>query len=366
MGMMRIGLSSDEQEVYHRKKAERNKLLSNHLRQARESAKLDTCYICHKSCTSFCNSHSIPQFALKRIAADGKVYPPVWNSGLPLFDKEFGIRSAGTFQLICRECDSTEFQEYETPENYSSAPGSKVLAQICMKNYLQMVSKRRQELELYKLEKDLAKSRDVPPHQLMMLEELTDIATLDLLEYDLGFKRARQAAKSNHSDWYYPCYFRRLDYVVPFAFQGPVALLLGLDGEVINDLYNLTQSYHLQEIHIAVFPLATESIVMMIIDKRHQRYRKFYRQLKQLPLEDQLAVISHIIFLYSENVFISKNIDQSVLNNSAFLETCQTSTTVIAPLPIYGSLLGTARKAFDLSRRQAVPNLLSKQYALDS
>lgn len=42
-------------------------------REAAQKAKRDTCLICGKSCTSFCNSHIIPQFILKSIADDGIV-----------------------------------------------------------------------------------------------------------------------------------------------------------------------------------------------------------------------------------------------------------------------------------------------------
>lgn len=357
--MLRLGLAPDERKEYSAKKVEMNQQMTTLLRQAREKAKPTTCQLCRQPCSSFCNSHSIPQFCLKRIAKDGKVYPPVWSSGMPLFDREMGVREAGTFQAICRECDSRAFQEYESPEAYFAIPSGQVLAQICMKNYLQMISKRKQEIELYKLGIEMA------PYSRQALQHQIEISRLDLFEYEQGLDRAHKASHGNHNDWYYLCYFQRLDYVVPFAFQGSVNLVCGLNGEIINNIYNMAQNYHVEEIHIVVFPLVSESIVMMITDSRKRRYGKFCRQLKKLPLEEQLAVINYIIFSYSENVFISKDIDESVFSNEAFLKMCQTTSEAISATPMADNqALNAALKEFDLSKRDKVPNLLSKQYAL--
>lgn len=359
IGMLQFNLDPDGRKAYLDQKIAVNKKMSNILKKAKGNAKPNACFVCQKPCSSFCNSHSVPQFCLKQIAIDGKVYPSAWNSGLPLQDREFGVKEAGTFQIICNDCDSKVFQEYETPEIYSSPPSGRVLAQICMKNYLQMISKRRNEIELYKLE-----AEQFPSHSLSALHNI-EIAKLDLNEYESAFERAYKASNGNHDDWYYLCYFQKLDYVVPFAFQGQVALVCGLDGEVINDIYNMSPDYHLEEIHIVVFPLAAGSVVLLITDSRRARYRKFYRQLKKLQLEDQLAVINYIIFSYSENVFISKGLDKNVLADSAFQEMCYTTNIAVSPTPINGRALDVALDAFNLSRRHAVPNLLSKKYALN-
>lgn len=90
-----------------------------------------------------------------------------------------------------------------------------------------MISKRKQEIELFKLE-----AEQFSTHFLSALHNI-EIAELDLHEYELGFERAYKASNRNHTDWYYLCYFQKLDYVVPFSFQGQIVLVCGLDGEVI-------------------------------------------------------------------------------------------------------------------------------------
>ena len=46
-----------------------NKLFS----QTRNAAKPNKCVLCGKKQTSFCNSHSVPQFSLRNIADNGKL-----------------------------------------------------------------------------------------------------------------------------------------------------------------------------------------------------------------------------------------------------------------------------------------------------
>ena len=184
-----------------------------------------------------------------------------------------------------------------------------------------------------------------------------------LVEYESEFRRAKVAAAGNHDDWYYLCYYKQLDYVVPFAFQGPIVMISDFEDNVINDIYNMSPDYHTKEIHIAVFPLEKTSVVMMIVDSREKRYRKFYRQLKNLSQQEQLSAINYIIFSYSENVFISKNIGDEVLKNKYFLETCQKCDIAVSDYPC-GDTLQAAIREFSLSKRKDVPNLLSPQYAL--
>lgn len=93
-------------------------------------------------------------------------------------------------------------------------------------------------------------------------------------------------------------------------------MVCDFEDDVINDIYNMSPDYHTKEIHIAVFPLEQESIIMLFIDARDKRYRKFYKQLNKLPLEEQLSAINYIIFSYSENVYMDIKTLQYVMGHS--------------------------------------------------
>ena len=91
------------------------KLIRNIVKESKRTAKMESCPICGKIQTSFCNSHSIPQFVLQNIACNGMLLQlytfssNIWMPVSELEGGERGIKNSGTFQFICRDCDSQEF-----------------------------------------------------------------------------------------------------------------------------------------------------------------------------------------------------------------------------------------------------------------
>lgn len=242
--MVRLGLSTpEEQREYENKKISFNKLAAQINAEARSKAKKDTCIICKTACTSFCNSHSIPKFSLQKIAEQGIVLSPLQHE-IPTLGQSTGIGKAGTFHLICNSCDNSVFQEYENPSAYSTRPSDKMLAQIAMKNYLHMISKRNQEHELY----DILGQRY--PHYRNVTDEKRFIGDCDLLEYQAGFKYAHKAALAATGSYYYLCCFHLLDYIVPYAAQGTIAMISDFEDGIINDVFDFSPNYQLKNIHI--------------------------------------------------------------------------------------------------------------------
>ncbi len=130
------------------------KLTSKLTKTAKKNNTEQKCFFCGKEVSSFCNSHFIPRFCLENIAKDGSVFTPNIILNLPIMGasigkEQLGINNSGTFQIICRECDSIIFQEYENPENYSKMITQKMMSEIAIKNLLKYISKRKFELALY-------------------------------------------------------------------------------------------------------------------------------------------------------------------------------------------------------------------------
>ena len=140
--LVRLGASQPQNQS---QRIEQNKIYSRLMSQARSNTKRTTCYHCGENCTSFCNSHSIPQFMLKRIAPIASII----ERELDPTANDAGINNAGTFFIICRRCDNAIFKEYESPEAYTEFPSDSILAKIALKNYLQMIWKRIIENEYY-------------------------------------------------------------------------------------------------------------------------------------------------------------------------------------------------------------------------
>lgn len=336
------------------------KKISNQLSQARKDGKLDYCYYCGKQNASLCLSHSVPKFCLKPISSGEELLTLNAFLKMPFHDFDEGASEAGTFKLICRECDSKIFQEYENPSNYRSEPTDQMLAQIAMKNYLQLVSKRNIEIALLEIEQRVL---GADPNSVNDQEEMKN---LDLRDFEDGFQRAKLGSLKNRGDWYYLCFYTKLRYQIPLAFQAAITMISDMNGNIINDIFCMESTYKTAQIHLAAFPFQDESIILAFIgSKDSPRYRTFYRQLNKLSPLDQLAVINYIIFGYSENLFISKSIDKSILENEELISVCMQG--IFSPGPFNDQdKLSVAVQDYDWSKRSRIPNLLSKDYCLNS
>lgn len=335
------------------KKKEINRILA----QSRKRAKQDKCMYCNEDKSSFCNSHSVPAFCLKNIASEGYLYYSNTLIDVALLDSEKGVKNAGTFQLICRDCDSKIFQEYEDPKNYEKETTPKMLAQIAMKNYLRSIGKRLNEYAMFDIALEKNPSVDEITRYIHIIQKM------DLLEYKNGFEKAKRLSKKDWKDEYYQFYYEKLDYVVPLAFQGSISLVVDLDGRIVNDIYNEDINYKIQDLHICIFPLKESTIVTMFIDSNNKRYRNFYKKFNKLSHEDKLALVNYLIFLYSEDVFISKNIPQHILKDSKLIEVSKQSSIAFSST-FFVDVTEASKKVYDLSKRDEIPNLLSEKYKL--
>jgi len=90
------------------------------------------------------------------------------------------------------------------------------------------------------------------------------------------------------------------------------------NGNIINNIYNMSSHCHLKEIHVCALPFKDFSIIMMFIDASIKRYINFYKQLLTFPQDTQLAIINYIIFLYSEDFYMSPNVSKKILEDKEF------------------------------------------------
>lgn len=350
--MLHLGFSKIDREIYEKDKVQYNKQLREFLKKSREESKKPNCYYCGTPCTSFCNSHSVPKFTLRNISIEGHLFYSNTLIDMPLLDNEKGLNEAGTFRLICRECDKTIFSDYENPDNYSEKPTGKMLAQIALKNYLKSISKREMEIALYNNIAEMT-GNDLSHQQT--------INNLDLNEYIDGFNYAKKALEKKWDDYFYLAYYENLNYVVPLAFQNNVTLISDFEGNVINNIYESSPSYRMQDIHICVFPLENHSVILIFLRNQERRYSSFLKQFSRLSTEEKLKSLNYIIFSYSEDVFFYKGIDKTLLNNEELKEVTQQTPIALLTSPLVNPL-EKAANTFNLSKRDSIPNFLDEAY----
>jgi len=205
----KIRFDEEDRASYQMHKPQINKELSRSLSSARSSAKGSKCFICKNKCDSFCNSHSVPQFCLRKIADKGKVLQSGLQEEFPLLGDDTGVKKAGIFFLICHNCDNTKFQEYENPQSYNQQISQTILAQIAMKNALQLISKRKIEYQLYKIleEKDSVIAQEITQQQLKVIP-------LDLDGYTEEFRYSKVAAEKHKNDRFELFFYQKLNYYI--------------------------------------------------------------------------------------------------------------------------------------------------------
>ena len=251
------------------------KMIGLLVKQAKAQAKHETCLICGQK-LPFCNSHTVPQFCLKNIADNGKVN--LFNAllGTELLSSDSGVKNSGTFHIICRQCDGTIFQDYENPQAYSETPSSKILNQIALKNVLRDIYKHETELEMIKSGKRI------------LIEKEPFFAIIADAYFSSQMKARSQdikdcydifdAIKANlniASPGVHLVSFDKLNYVVPIAFQGMIALITGVSGELINNQYNYNSDYSVEYFHLAIFPLENSSVIITFSDDKNSRILTF-------------------------------------------------------------------------------------------
>lgn len=339
-----------EQEI------EATKRSNSILHEARGKAKIDKCLICGRAMGSFCNSHTVPQFSLRKICTDGNVLN--FNSLLesPAIKKDAGLTQAGVFHIICNDCDNKVFQEYENPNNYKEdSLSSKMMAEIALKNYLKLIDKKLFERVLNQL---LIQRF---PNRQSAIQHKLDVVEFDYNNYKIGFEKAKRLSKKDDNDGYYLIYYKLLDYIAPLAFQAAITLAVDFKGEIINQIYNMDSHYKMKELHLAVLPMNGKTAIVMFIDNNEKRYKSFIRQFNQLSEDDKLGVINYLIFLYSEDFFLSKTIKDKVEID------CLRRIAGIMP-QYYTFETREPRELlsadFRLDKWNCIPNLLDRIYAI--
>ena len=186
---------------------------------------------------------------------------------------------------------------------------------------------------------------------------------MDLKEYEDSYRKAKKALEKNSSTDYYMCYYEKLNYVVPIAFQCSLALAVDFNGNIINNIYNPSPEYRIQNIHISILPLKSETIIVMFIEDGDKRYRQFYKQFNKLTLEDKLATLTLIMFMYSEDMYFSKSIENEVRESKALCEAGKTGQDIVSLTPFFDPM-EILRESHSLDKRHDIPNLLSEKYKL--
>ena len=329
------------------------------------------CFLCNKD-KQFCNSHTIPHFVLENIAENGKLKNTQIFNNKFLISDENGLNKVQTFRIICTECDSELFQEYETEGNYIQKPSQTMLKQIALKNHLSRIYKHRQEkilasnaLDRIKIMNDIQKKFLKQHKNFFELQRTTAIKNITYNEIEA---KTIYSSLNNTDKIYDICYFKVLDYKVPYTLQGNSCIWYGFNGEQLT--YPLVDSSKkIKDLHICIFPFSNKSIILIFCKKEFDKYFKFFEKLKSHNNEEQLSIINYLCFAYFEDIFLNNTQSNNINNNQALKEVSMTLPTAftihngnVSKKMILKEQIQQLKTTFSIDKHLKIPNLLSKKF----
>lgn len=331
-----------------------HKKLKRLMKQSESEAKPTHCILCKQPQSSFCKSHLIPKMILKNISDNGNLLHANAFFGLETLDIEKGINNAGVFYYICRKCDGTIFRDYEDPITLCQKPTDKIMAEIALKNVLLLLSKRNNEISLY----NLLQSKH---NRIIGKDVLDKVHNLDIRDYMSQLDLYQKIIRNNETGGFQILYWKKLPFVVPIAVQTPITLYKDMNNNIINDTYNLSPTIRMQDLHLCIFPLEHESIILAFYHKRDKNYRPLRHQFNCSSEEKCLEFLNYLVFEYTENYFCSKNTKEIIENNPSLRKVSQESNGK----PHLGYL--SASDVFTPYKPvmpNEIPNFLTEQYKI--
>lgn len=275
---------------------ETRKLFSRLSKECRQNSKQHECLWCGKKTDDFCLSHTIPRCILKNIAIEGKVSKP--DPLTDFVDEDVGIASIEKFPLICKKCDSRIFQDYEDIKKLRSMPTERMLEVIALKDLLYHIWKRHFEIAWFDHKDAIS-----PLYPTAIKQEIN---RMDLDDFLWDYHRIKKMIDGDGAGSFKLIFWKKLEYVVPVAFQGQISVYGDLTGNIVTNIYDWQSDNRITHMHLCIFPLESESIVFAFYHEDDHEYDSFAEQLQSLGTEELLSIISYLVMVCSEDFALAR------------------------------------------------------------
>lgn len=227
-----------------------------------------------------------------------------------------------------------------------------MLAEIALKNELLNVSKRSQEVELYRS----------LPEKIINIDYMIDLYSLDLRDFLQEVEVHKREILNNTKGAYQIIYKEILPFVVPIATQVAITLRLDMYGYPVNDVYNPDPKINMQDLHLVIFPLKESSLVLAFYHKKDKKYRTLRHQFNSENSKKTKEFLNYLVFAYTENFFISKRICEKIQSNKKLIQL----NRELYQQPNLGNLnmYDFLNFEYEPVKADEIPNFLTKDWAL--
>lgn len=314
-----------ENLINHRQISKLKKIeLSQYLSSIKKDIKPDIkkCVICGEENCSFCRSHSIPKFILKKLASNGSII--VGSDFMSPTIEKHGLNNTLLFSCICEKCDNEYFQEYEKPSLIDAKLGNLAINEIAAKIYLRHYYKRLKEQMMWQLLIEENNKTRGPDFQSINQQFNNKLLTTNLDISDAK-KRIKKCINKKNDDLFYVIDELNLDYETQLSYQGAIAISEGFDGTV-NELFNYDPNYKIEPLYLCIFPFNGRTKILVFCEEGSTRLKRFYKTYRKLDLESKLYVLNYLLMMYEEEWCLPGDFDKTKLNRET-LELIGLTTT---------------------------------------
>ena len=207
--------------------------------------------------------------------------------------EKIGKSNAGVFYLICNDCDNVIFDIYENENRLLQKFSNEMMQRIVLKNDYYYYYK-------YLIEANVSKTLFDNSTNLQCLYDNNEKYKNEFLK---DIQKITNQIKNNQVEEYEIVFWKKLDYVVPIAFQGLLQPNVDFRGNYIQD--------KLPEFHIVIFPFKNNSVVSVFCEKNPEVISKI-----NFPTEasdsKKLSLINNMVLLFSEDFYLNRKVVQSL------------------------------------------------------
>lgn len=316
------------------------------------------CILCDKPITSFCKSHTVPFSWLKNIDNQQKMLSMYSILDCNWTKQDRGAKEAGIFYSICETCDHEVFSHYENKDNYKDEmPTKEMLQEIVLKICVKEIYEHRIAAKQFEL---LLQDHILEDYceEILIAEKETLSTTLNELH---TFQKKCPDFRI--------IYFKKLPYKVPIAYQDQIAVFSDFEGSVINNTY--INSNKIQVLYESILPFESESILLLFTLSSNNRYSKFIRKFTSLSEDNRQRTLLYLMFSYSQNYFISKQLEQ-IIKEDEFVKQLaeklilgiEESNYKLSRMEAHIKATVETMKSFSLEKAFDLKNYLAKDFSL--
>lgn len=287
-----------------------NKQISRIKKEANQYTKGTNCALCGKSCTSFCNSHTIPRFVIKNIAQNGKVYYPSMTmdnidlkTKLNVFKANPGVEETLTFDSICRECDNAVFSCVESEEVLENEFDAKVLNLYALKVLLHAQYSKIRNANFLNV--------GAEKHQMSDIANIISMPwVFDMIESTREIEDYKSAMKNNTYIKHKIIIDKIIDKKTDFCCTTELTLPFSYKGKRINNLCDIDNyAKRFGGIYTLVLPMNNNKTrIVMYYRRKYSSFDTVKEEFSNMNLEEQLQAISNLLLIYTEEFVYNDNI----------------------------------------------------------